>query len=149
MNGNRFGLCPSAITLLTFSALCLSMAGCVERKLTIRSEPAAAQVTLDGEPIGETPVTVHFKQYGGREITLSKAQYFRHREIVRTKTPVYEWIGIDFFFEMIWPFNIVDEHEFSFRLKPLAGEEGAPPMNIEQLENRAQEMQERAETYSE
>jgi len=149
METNRLALCLPAAALSVVVALGLLLNGCVERKLTVKSEPSGAEVYLDGEKIGKTPVTVDFEQYGGREITLSKKNYLRQREIVRTETPVYEWFGIDFFFEMIWPLTIVDRHEFSFRLKPLTAEEPETPMDIEQLEKRSETLQDRAESYSE
>jgi len=42
----------------------LLLTGCVERKLTINTEPAGAMVTLNDEQIGESPVTVTFNWYG-------------------------------------------------------------------------------------
>jgi hypothetical protein len=39
-------------------ALPLALAGCVERILTVRSEPPGAAVTVDGDPAGTTPCDV-------------------------------------------------------------------------------------------
>ncbi|HQI29243.1 MAG TPA: PEGA domain-containing protein, partial [Sedimentisphaerales bacterium] len=47
--------------------LCLTgvlLTGCVERRLTIYTEPPGAIVTLNDQEIGVSPVTVPFNWYG-------------------------------------------------------------------------------------
>ena len=129
------------------AGLSLLCSGCVDRKLTIRSEPTECVATLDGRPVGSTPATVRFTQYGGREVTLSKTGYYRHREIVRVEPPVYQWFGLDLFFELVWPFTIVDEQVFTFTLRPIAGADSDKPIDTSALEQRARKLQERAEQY--
>jgi len=125
----------------------MALGGCIERKLTIRSEPTGASVTLDGRYIGVTPVTVHFDEYGGREVILSKAEYYRHREIIHVRAPVYQWLGPDFFFEVILPVTVTDEQAFSFRLKPVSEADPDKGIDTAPLEKRAEELQKRAESY--
>ena len=143
MPGRRLTSCLLFL-LLAVSLVC---AGCVERKLTIRSHPTACVATLDGKDVGKTPTTVHFDDYGGREIILSKQGYHRLRKIVEVKAPPYQWLGVDFFFEMIWPFHMVDEHVVSLRLRPIAQRDSDRPIDTTALEERANTLQERAESY--
>jgi hypothetical protein len=57
--GNRNLLAVIVISLI----LGVSASGCVERWLTINTEPQGALVTLNDEEIGVSPVTVSFEWY--------------------------------------------------------------------------------------
>ena len=46
--------------------------GCVERKLTINTEPQGALVVLNDEEIGISPVTVAFNWYGDYKVRINK-----------------------------------------------------------------------------
>ena len=46
------------------------LAGCVERRYTIRSDPPGANIIVNGEEIGPAPASKSFNYYGNREITL-------------------------------------------------------------------------------
>ena len=59
-------------SLLLFCILIVGVAGCVERKLTINTNPAGAQVFLNDEEIGVSPVTTSFNWYGDYNITIRK-----------------------------------------------------------------------------
>ena len=50
-------------------------AGCVERTVTITSEPQGALVYLNDEEVGRTPVTVPFTFYGMYDVRLERAGY--------------------------------------------------------------------------
>jgi hypothetical protein len=116
------------------SLAALTLTGCVERKLTINTEPTEALVWLNDEEIGASPVTVEFNWYGDYKVRISKQGYETlntHREL---KGPLYDVFPIDFFAEILWPGRIVDEYEWSFSLAPYQ-----PPQR-ESLLNAAQEM---------
>ena len=140
---------PKLAALCALAAILLVAAGCVERKMTIRSVPTGAVVWLDGERLGEAPVTVRFEQYGGRDITLSKANYERHRELVEVKPPFYQRLGPDFFFEHIWPGTLVDHQTFTFQLRPLASLAPDEPVDTEGLERGEQDLRDKLERFKE
>lgn len=100
-------------------------AGCVERKLTINTEPQGALVELNDEHIGVTPVTVAFNWYGDYKVRIQKEGYNSintHRELDR---PLHDKFPFDFF-ASISPEQIVDEHEWTFDLEvfqPISREE--------------------------
>ena len=50
--------------------LFLCLAGCVERLISVRSDPPGAAVLLDGDPVGVTPVEVPYTWYGTRDVTV-------------------------------------------------------------------------------
>ncbi len=129
--------------------LLFSAAGCVERKLTIRSVPAGAVVWLDGERLGEAPVTVRFEQYGGRDVTLSMSGYERLREIAEVKPPFYQWLGPDFFFEHIWPGTLVDHQTFTYPLRPLASLDPDEAIDTAGLERGEQGLRDKLERFKE
>jgi hypothetical protein len=94
------------------------IAGCVERRLTINTEPQAALVILNDEEIGVSPVTVTFQWYGDYWVRLSKEGYETqntHREL---KAPWYDHSPFDFFAQILYPGRIVDSYEWTFELSP-------------------------------
>ena len=98
-------------------AVSLLLAGCVERKLTINTEPQGATVLLNDEEIGISPVTVSFEWYGDYNVRISKEGYETlktHREL---KGPWYDQFPFDFF-AMLNPKRVVDSYEWTFELAP-------------------------------
>jgi hypothetical protein len=95
-----------------------AIAGCVERRLTINTEPQGATVVLNDQQIGEAPVTVSFNWYGDYWVRISKDGYETldtHREL---KAPLHDWFPFDFFAEILYPGRIVDSYEWTFDLAP-------------------------------
>src|SRR5439155_8012621 len=58
--------------LLTVGACAGLLAGCVERRFVITSDPPGAVVLRDHQPIGATPADDHFVYYGKYHFTLIK-----------------------------------------------------------------------------
>ncbi|MDW8078245.1 MAG: PEGA domain-containing protein [Thermoguttaceae bacterium] len=118
-------------------ALVLTAAvGCVERRLTVRTDPPGARVFIDDYEIGTSPCSTHFTYYGTRKIRLVKDGF-------RTKTvyqpippPWYQIPPLDFFAENVLPGKIRDHRTLSFQLEP----EVIVP--AEELRRRAEAMRE-------
>jgi hypothetical protein len=99
--------------LLVLSAvLMLSGVGCVERRMTIRSNPSNALVILDGQEIGFTPVSVPFHYYGVRQIKLVKDGYETKIINQHVTPPWYQRYGVDFVSEVLIPWRIRDERDY-------------------------------------
>jgi hypothetical protein len=92
--------------------------GCVERKLTIVTNPADAVVWLNDEEIGATPVTVNFKWYGDYRVRIEKSGYTILNTHQDLKRPLHDRFPIDFFAECLWPGKIVDDYTWTFELEP-------------------------------
>jgi hypothetical protein len=117
---SRLKRLPGCATLLLFI---LASAGCVEREFYIRSEPPGALVFLDGAPRGTTPLKVSFQHYGEREVELRLASHRVLREKIEISPPWYQIFPLDFFCEVLIPYDWVDVHEFEGRLEPVGPED--------------------------
>ena len=117
--------------------LCLvgaSSAGCVQRRLTIRTDPPGAMAYVDGYPIGTTPISTDFIYYGTREIRLVKDGYETVVVKQRIWPPWYEIPPLDFISENLVPGELRDHRILEFRLQP---QRITPP---EQLVDRAERL---------
>ncbi len=134
----------SSAFLMVF-ALC---AGCVERKVLIRSEPSGVLAWVDEKRVGSTPVDLTFSHYGRRKIRVGpvrgsggRIQWLAAERMVEIKAPWYQQYPLDFFFEVLWPWTMVDEHEVRIVLPAATGREYL--YGVE----RAEEVRERAEQF--
>jgi len=107
-----------SVRFLAAVALCGSLAGCVQRRMMIRSDPPGALVYVDNYEIGTTPVSTNFTYYGTREIRLVKEGY----ETLTVKEPVpapwYQVPPLDFVTENLLPGELRDHRTFQYQLAP-------------------------------
>ena len=104
--------------LVVVGASALLSTGCVERRLTINTEPQGALVLLNDEQIGTSPVTVDFNWYGDYAVRARKEGYETletHRDL---PAPWYDHFPLDFFVQVLYPGRIVDSYEWTFPLEP-------------------------------
>lgn len=104
--------------LLLFCVLLVAAPGCVERKLTINTNPAGAQVFLNDEEIGVSPVTASFSWYGDYNITIRKQGCVTLQTHRKLDAPWYDLFPFDFVVGVLYPGRIVDSREWSFELAP-------------------------------
>jgi hypothetical protein len=90
-------------------------AGCVRRQLTIRTDPPGAQVFVNDQLKGQSPVTYDFTWYGWHRITLRKDGYARLDDRRKLKAPVYLWVPFDLVMELM-PFAVRDTHTWDYQL---------------------------------
>jgi len=93
-------------------------AGCVERRLTINTQPQGALVVLNDEEIGVSPVTVPFNWYGDYNVRISKEGFATLKTHRPLKGPWYDKFPFDFF-ALLNPKRTVDSYEWTFDLAPL------------------------------
>lgn len=127
LDTRKRGLCALALLLICTS-------GCVERRMTIRTDPPGALVYVNGEEIGSTPVSKSFTYYGDREIVLVADGFQTQRIIQPLPAPWWDNSITDFFSENLIPHQLRDEREFHYRLQPAT----SPPQA--ELEQRANEL---------
>lgn len=107
-----------ALAWLLMALLCAGNLGCVQRRLTIRSNPPGALVYVDDYPIGTTPVSTDFIYYGTRKVRLSLSGYETLTVLQPLPTPWYQYPGLDFVTENLVPGEIRDERVVEYQLKP-------------------------------
>jgi hypothetical protein len=125
-------LCGAPLAAAALIALCA--AGCVQRRMTVRSNPPGAFLYVDNYPIGTTPVSTDFTYYGKRQFRLVRDGYETLTVEQRIWPPWYEWFGIDFVSENLIPYTFRDERQLSFQMIP----QQIPPSP--QLAARAEEL---------
>ena len=88
--------------------------------MTVRTNPPGAMVSVDNQVIGASPASTPFVYYGTREFRI-EADGFRTETIRRKfKPPWYQWPGIDFVTESLWPGEFRDERIVDVTLVPKA-----------------------------
>jgi hypothetical protein len=88
--------------------MCFS-SGCVQRRMTIRSNPPGARVYVDDYDVGITPVSTSFIYYGRRKIQLVKDGYETLTITQPVWPPWYEIPPLDFVSDNLVPGEIRDE----------------------------------------
>ncbi len=114
---NRRLLSRRAIAILIVGIPIATM-GCVRRRMTVRTSPPGAVVSVDNQLIGTTPAATSFTYYGTRELRIEKDGY--RTEVIkrRINPPWYEMPGLDFISETLWPWEVRDERIIDVQLVP-------------------------------
>lgn len=114
----------------------IASAGCVERELTITSEPEGALVYVSDEEVGRTPVTMPFTWYGDYDIIIRKDGYETLDTHAKMNMPWYEVPPIDLL-SAVAPWTYHDRRYLHYELDPLTlpGDEEL----LEQAEQMKQE----------
>jgi len=107
----RFQRCS---VLLAVMAMALGAMGCVQRTISVTSDPPGALVYLNDEEVGRTPLSVPFTYYGHYNVRLEQDGYQPLAEVRKAKAPWWEAPGPDLLAEMIpnnrveigWHFNM-------------------------------------------
>jgi hypothetical protein len=94
----------------------LAGSGCVDRLLRIRSEPSGAEVFINGDRAGVTPLEHRFDFYGTFDVTLRAPGWVSTHHLEPIRAPWYEVMPIDFFSENLIPFRIRDRREIHYVL---------------------------------
>lgn len=121
------GLSTGAWACLLAVCMLATALGCVQRRMTIRSNPPGALVYVDDYQIGTTPVSTDFIYYGTRKIRLVKDGY--ETLTVRQPFPIpwYEIFPLDFVTENLWPWEIRDERVVDLAMTTTAS---IPPESV-------------------
>ena len=114
--------------------LCTLNTGCVQRRMTVRTNPPGALLYVDDYEIGTTPVSLPFTYYGTRKFRLVKDGYETLTEMRSIPPPWYEIVPIDFVAETFVPGQIRDQRTLDFQLRPQA------VVPTEQLLSRAEDL---------
>lgn len=100
-------LCPPHAAACLLVLALFTLAGCVQRTISVTSEPAGALVFLNDQEVGRTPVRVPFTFYGGYHVRLERKDYVSLDTTQKANAPWWEAPGPDLIAEMI-PNNRVE-----------------------------------------
>lgn len=118
----------------------LSQTGCVERLLSIQSDPPGAAAYLDGEKVGTTPCEVPYTWYGTRLLVLELRGFNLVRQEVVLDPPWWQLVPIDFITDVLIPMVIRDRMSVSYTLDPAP----ASPEEVDTVLQRADELRKRS-----
>ena len=121
--GRRATICG----LVAVVACAATSIGCVQRRMTIRSNPPGALVYVDDYQLGATPVSHDFVYYGTRKIRLVKDGYETLTVRQPFPLPWYQYFPLDFVTENIIPWEIRDERVVDLAMQPAAS---TPPESV-------------------
>ncbi len=108
----------TSVGLLLLLAGCVCQSGCVQRRMTIRTNPPGALVYVDDYPIGTTPISTDFVYYGKRKIRLVKDGYETLTVMQSVSPPWYQITPLDLVTENLVPGEIRDQRTFNYLLTP-------------------------------
>jgi len=123
-------------TSLLITAVLLGFTGCVERTLSVRTDPPGALVEMNDLEIGRTPVERDFEWYGKYDVTVRKDGYQTVKTQTTLDTPWYELVPLDLVAELL-PFKFHDRQQVDYQLVPTQTEPG----HAGELLDRAKQMQ--------
>lgn len=124
---------------IVFALAATGLFGCIERTVTINTEPQEATVFLNDQEVGKSPVKVPFTWYGDYDIIIRKPGFETIRTHRRIRTPWYQLPGIDIITETMIPFTVHDDHVLeTFMLQAKA------PIDKRELLESADAMQQQA-----
>ncbi|MGC4032521.1 MAG: PEGA domain-containing protein [Tepidisphaeraceae bacterium] len=102
---------------ILLSILLLTATGCVQRKLTITSEPSGALVYMNDREVGRTPIETDFTWYGTYDVQVRKEGYTTLDQPTRIPYPWWQIPPIDLFAELM-PWHPTDRQKWHFDLQP-------------------------------
>ena len=120
--------------------LMLTSAGCMQRRMTIRSNPLGALVYVDDVEVGYSPVSIPFTYYGTRTIRLEKDRFQTVEVQQNFQAPWYQIPPFDFVADILVPYEIRDEREVRVDLQPLQ------PTNETEVVNRANQIRQQTQS---
>ena len=125
---------PTHLIVLAAIVFLFGSSGCVQRRMTIRSNPPGARVYVDDYEIGDTPVSASFTYYGTRKIRLVKDGYETLTVMQKFPTPWYEIVPLDFISENFVLGKITNRLVLDYQLQPKM------EARIDQLQARAEDL---------
>ncbi len=122
-------------TILTPVVVVLALSGCVERRISIETDPPGALVWVNDRQAGRTPVSVAFTHEGTYDLRLEKEGYEPLVTPATTEGPIWDAVPLDFFAEIL-PVRARNETRWVFTLSPRDDSEEALVSRAEELRAR-------------
>src|SRR5262249_18840815 len=125
------------ICYLPFAICYLSLLpGCLERRVSITSEPTGATVYANDVELGRTPLNASFTYYGTYDVRVEMDGYEPQRIKAKARSPIYEYPPLDLA-AVALPVTIESVVRWNFKLDP-AREQAQTQESLEEgLKERA------------
>ncbi len=95
------------------------LAGCVERRFVVITDPPGAIVYDEKHrPLGMAPADRQFTYYGKYKFTLIQDGYQTQVVEEHINAPWYEYFPLEFISENLIPWTIRDRREFTYKMVP-------------------------------
>ncbi len=108
----------------------LALCACqVQREFVVTTEPPGAEVRIDDDLVGKTPVAMPFQHYGTRRFTVYLDGYVTQSRVVEVDPPWYGRFPLDIVSEILIPIGWHDRREVHFQLSPGTGAIAAPDLS--------------------
>lgn len=121
-------------SLLAIVILVTISSGCMQRRMIVRSMPEGAFVTIDGQPIGSTPISIPYTYAATRDIKLERDGFKTIQVQQRLDPKWYQRFPISLISENFAGREIRDERVLDFVLEP------KPQIQEDRLLERANDM---------
>lgn len=118
--------------------------GCLERKISITSEPPGALVWVNDVEVGRTPVETDFVFYGDYDVRVRLDGYEPVRTHMQARAPWYELPPFDLLATAV-PTRIENVVKWHFVLAPPVGSDQPPEQAEKELLERARGLRESLE----
>lgn len=102
------------LLLLLFS---FAATGCVRRTMKITTSPPDALVFVNDQEVGRSDVSTDFLWYGDYDIVIRKDGFETLQTNWQINEPWFQFIPLDFFFEVIWPGELHDVRTAHYELQ--------------------------------
>jgi hypothetical protein len=125
----------SALFCLALAAI--GVGGCVQRQLTVTSDPPGALVQLNGQEFGRTPVTRDFTWYGTYDVELRREGSETKKTTGKVIAPWWQWVPFDLFAELL---PLTDRRQLHYTLKPATQQSVDPERMLDRAEGLRKEL---------
>ena len=105
-------------TVLLLLFVVIGAMGCASRRMIVRTQPEGAFVTLDGYPLGYTPLAAAYTYGGSRDIQLDLDGHKTVKTKVDLSDPWYLRPPFSFLTENFSPVEIRHQPVLDFQLEP-------------------------------
>jgi hypothetical protein len=113
----------------------IAVGGCVDRIMTINSDPDGAVIYLNDQEIGRTPLTHDFQQYGNYQLEVRKDGYETLKGTQVMEEPWWQLIPFDLATELI-PIRFLDRRYYHYTLLPQSTQPADPDVMLSRTRSR-------------
>jgi hypothetical protein len=117
--------------------LALLPLGCVQRQLTVMTDPPGAVVWLNDREMGRTPFSRSFLWYGNYDVVVRKEGFQTLKTTAEITAPFWQFVPLDLMTDFL---PLRDNQTMHFSLKPEA------PVDPSSLVERGRQMQQQLES---